>query len=110
MSVKIRLFCHIQKVDLYVAISDHHDLLTCVHEAGFPSSRFLFFLYSLQNMPNIAWDPLEGLRFWNDFNRLNVSYPYGYCPDSKQLELRRAYYACVSYVDAQVTTAVVKFQ
>ncbi|XP_065843965.1 iduronate 2-sulfatase-like [Oscarella lobularis] len=58
--------------------------------------------YRPKNMPEVAWNPLEGLRFWNDFNSLNVSYPDGLCPDEEQLKLRRAYYACVSYMDAQV--------
>lgn len=58
--------------------------------------------YRPKNMPEVAWNPLEGLRFFDDFNALNVSYPDGLCPDEEQLKLRRGYYACVSYMDAQV--------
>ena len=60
--------------------------------------------YAPVNMPPIAWSDFDEIRAYTD-----VLYKYGYgsinatyFPEQKTKELRRAYYATISFVDAQL--------
>jgi len=56
--------------------------------------------YAPENMPDIAWTIYRELRNFRDIARLGVTGEINTTvPDHKTLELRRAYYSCVSYID-----------
>ncbi|XP_040075856.2 iduronate 2-sulfatase [Ixodes scapularis] len=55
-------------------------------------------------LPDIAWNPWTDLRKRHDVALLNVSFPYGPMPFEFQKDIRRHYYAAVSYLDSQVSS------
>lgn len=54
------------------------------------------------NLPPVAWNPWTDVRRRHDASLLNVSFPYGPLPVNFQKEIRRHYYAAVTYMDDQV--------
>lgn len=55
------------------------------------------------NMPEVAWSPYNGLREYDDIASTNATGEIGtVLPDDKVKELRRAYYAAVSWIDSLV--------
>ncbi|XP_053387797.1 iduronate 2-sulfatase-like [Mercenaria mercenaria] len=54
------------------------------------------------NMPRIAWSPLTYLKTFDDINVLNLAHFKSIVPNNTVLALRRAYYACVTYIDHEI--------
>lgn len=54
------------------------------------------------DLPPVAWNPWTDVRKRHDASLLNVSFPYGPLPVDFQKEIRRHYYAAVTYMDEQV--------
>ncbi|XP_050040138.1 iduronate 2-sulfatase [Dermacentor andersoni] len=54
------------------------------------------------DLPLVAWNPWTDVRRRHDASLLNVSFPYGPLPVDFQKEIRRHYYAAVTYMDKQV--------
>jgi len=53
-------------------------------------------------MPLVAYSSWPRLYVRDDFNELNVSFPFGPVPENFQKKIRQHYYASVSYMDAMV--------
>ena len=59
--------------------------------------------YAPNDMPRIAWTKYAELRSYTDIENLGISGDVNTTmPDSKTLELRRAYYSAVSYIDYEL--------
>ena len=59
--------------------------------------------YAPVNMPRIAWASYNELRKFNDIKAVNASGNFNTTlPDTNVLELRRAYYSAVTWMDSQV--------
>uniref|UniRef100_A0AAG5D302 Sulfatase N-terminal domain-containing protein n=1 Tax=Anopheles atroparvus TaxID=41427 RepID=A0AAG5D302_ANOAO len=55
--------------------------------------------YPPYGLPSVAWSSFLDVRNRDDFERLNVSFPFGRVPDDFKLRIRQHYYAAVTYVD-----------
>ncbi|XP_035914554.1 iduronate 2-sulfatase [Anopheles stephensi] len=55
--------------------------------------------YPPYGLPTVAWSSFLDVRNRDDFQQLNVSFPFGRVPDDFKLRIRQHYYAAVSYVD-----------
>ncbi|XP_077518456.1 iduronate 2-sulfatase [Amblyomma americanum] len=62
------------------------------------------------NLPPVAWNPWVDIRIRHDASLLNVSFPYGPLPVDFQKEIRRHYYAAVTYMDTQVGKVLTALQ
>ncbi len=67
-------------------------------EIGLPDNN-----YAPYDMPKLAWQNFGETRSYSDIAKLNATgAPNTSLPDSKILELRRAYYSAVSYTDDNI--------
>ncbi|XP_053675694.1 iduronate 2-sulfatase [Anopheles nili] len=66
-----------------------------------PVSKFtsLDLDYPPYGLPSVAWSSFLDVRNRDDFQRLNVSFPFGRVPEDFKLRIRQHYYAAVTYVD-----------
>uniref|UniRef100_A0A182JRP6 Sulfatase N-terminal domain-containing protein n=1 Tax=Anopheles christyi TaxID=43041 RepID=A0A182JRP6_9DIPT len=66
-----------------------------------PVSKFrtLDLDYPPFGLPTVAWSSYLDVRNRDDFQQLNVSFPFGRVPDDFKLRIRQYYYAAVTYVD-----------
>jgi len=63
------------------------------------------------NMPRVAWHPYGGLLDYADIYNLDVTGEYNTSiPEFKTKELRRAYYACVTFTDRQIGRVIEAFE
>ncbi|CAG9864334.1 unnamed protein product [Phyllotreta striolata] len=53
-------------------------------------------------MPEVAWNPWNDVRKRDDIDKLKIPYPYGPMADETMREIKRAYYASVSYIDDMI--------
>uniref|UniRef100_A0A182PHZ0 Sulfatase N-terminal domain-containing protein n=1 Tax=Anopheles epiroticus TaxID=199890 RepID=A0A182PHZ0_9DIPT len=55
--------------------------------------------YPPYGLPTVAWSSFLDVRNRDDFQQLNVSFPFGRVPDEFKLRIRQHYYAAVTFVD-----------
>ncbi|XP_055701276.1 iduronate 2-sulfatase [Phlebotomus papatasi] len=55
--------------------------------------------YKPYDLPNVAWNPFVDVRGRHDVKKLNVSFPFGPLPKDFRAQIRRHYYASVTYID-----------
>uniref|UniRef100_A0A182NJQ6 Sulfatase N-terminal domain-containing protein n=1 Tax=Anopheles dirus TaxID=7168 RepID=A0A182NJQ6_9DIPT len=55
--------------------------------------------YPPYGLPTVAWSSFLDVRNRDDFQQLNVSFPFGRVPEVFKLLIRQHYYAAVTYVD-----------
>uniref|UniRef100_A0A1B0C9E5 Putative iduronate 2-sulfatase-signalp detected n=1 Tax=Lutzomyia longipalpis TaxID=7200 RepID=A0A1B0C9E5_LUTLO len=58
--------------------------------------------YKPHDLPNVAWNPFVDVRGRHDVQRLNVSFPFGPIPRDFRAQIRRHYYAAVTYIDTLI--------